>query len=128
MPWALLTVPFRRLLLISSRRSGRGSQVHSLAAPAPGSHLFRLSGASPSRATSPVLRLYVRLSQESSRGHYACQPILPVTQLAPGPSSPETGPNSWRLKMERTSVEQSYAPKASFPVLISPLCAALGLQ
>jgi len=40
----LLTVPFRRRLPVS-RLSGRGSQVHSLAALAPGSHLPRLSAA-----------------------------------------------------------------------------------
>ena len=38
MPWALLTVPFRRFLPVF-RLSGRGSQVHSLAALAPGFHL-----------------------------------------------------------------------------------------
>ena len=62
MPWALLSVPLRRRLLVPLEGlSGHGSQVHSLAAPAPGSHLFPALWGLASRATSPARRLYVRL-------------------------------------------------------------------
>ena len=76
---ALLTLPFaspptRDVL------SGRSSRVHSLAAPAPGSHLSPALWGCASRATSPVLSLMFGCGGSVSAGRRGGQPDLAVSR------------------------------------------------
>src|SRR5687768_13656191 len=94
--WAVLTLPFASLPT-RDELSGRGSRVHSLIAPAPGSHLSPALWGCASRATSPVLSLMFGCGRSVSAERRGGQPDLAVRRLATGGSPSRTRRGSLRI-------------------------------